>query len=139
MQPFAADPHHADRRLRKIFGFDRAKILRQFGDSIDPKTNAYQVRLDVGRTDLRHFGDWGLYFAYRYPERDSVLDAFTDSVFHEGGTDAEGWVVGATYGLASNTWLNLRWFSTDAIDGPPLEHRYPYCRSECPFLGWGVQ
>ncbi len=104
----------------KNLGFDEEKIFRQFGDRIEPKTNAYQVRLDIGRPDLRHFGDWGAYFAYRYLERDSVLDAFTDSVFHEGGTDAQGWVIGATYAVATNTWFNLRWFSTDAIDGPPL-------------------
>lgn len=99
----------------KNLGFDSDKILREFGDRIQEKTNAYQVRIDVGRPDLKHFGDWNLYFAYRYLERDSVLDAFTDSVFHQGGTDAKGWVVGAQYGLATNTWLNLRWFSTDAI------------------------
>ena len=104
----------------KNLGFDQARILREFGDNISPKTNAYQVRLDVGRAEMRRFMDWSVYFAYRYLERDAVLDAFTDSVFHQGGTDAKGWVLGAQYGLASNTWANLRWFSTDAIDGPPL-------------------
>jgi hypothetical protein len=104
----------------KNLGFDENKIFREFGDRIAPKTNAYQVRIDVGRPELKHFNDWSVYFAYRYLERDAVLDAFTDSVFHQGGTDAKGWVVGAQYGLAKNTWLNLRWFSTDSIDGPPL-------------------
>lgn len=104
----------------KNFGFDRNKIYREFGEDIAPKTNAYQVRLDVGRPELRRFNDWSMYFAYRYIERDAVLDAFTDSVFHQGGTDAKGWVLGAQYGLATNTWLNLRWFTTDAISGPPF-------------------
>lgn len=104
----------------KNLGFDRNKILREFGDDIAPRTNAYQVRLDVGRYELRRFQDWNMYFAYRYIQRDAVLDAFTDSVFHQGGTDAKGWVVGTQFGLATNTWLNMRWFSTEAIDGPPL-------------------
>jgi hypothetical protein len=47
-----------------------------------------------------------------------VLDAFTDSMFHQGGTNAKGWVLGVQYGLAKNTWMDLRWFSADAIDGP---------------------
>jgi hypothetical protein len=44
------------------------------------------------------------------------LDAYTDGIFHQGGTNAKGWILGANYGIAKNTWLNLRWFSTDAID-----------------------
>lgn len=101
------------------YGFNQKRILQEFGDSITPKVDAFQVRLDVGRTELKRFKDWNMYFAYRYLERDAVLDAFTDSVFHQGGTDTKGWVVGAQYGLAYNTWLNLRWFSTNAISGPP--------------------
>ncbi len=104
----------------KNLGFDQDKILREFGDSIQARTNAYQVRLDVGRKELNHFLDWNMYFAYRYIERDAVLDAFTDSVFHQGGTDAKGWVLGAQFGLATNTWLNFRWFSTNSINDPPL-------------------
>ena len=104
----------------KNLGFDRGRIYQQFGDDIAPRTTAFQARLDVGRTMLKHFNDWNAYFAYRYLERDAVLDAFTDSVFHQGGTDAKGWVLGVQYALAFNTWLNLRWFSTDSIDGPPL-------------------
>jgi len=104
----------------KNFGFNENYIKREFGDTITPKTLAWQVRLDVGRTDMRRLNDWGLFFAYRYLERDAILDAFTDNVFHQGGTDAKGWMIGAQYGLATNTWLNLRWFNTDAIEGPPL-------------------
>jgi hypothetical protein len=104
----------------KNLGFNRNKIQREFGDDIAEHTNAYQVRLDVGRPVLRHFLDWNVYFAYRYIERDAVLDAFTDSVFHQGGTDAKGWVLGTQVGLMTNTWLNLRWFSTDSISDAPL-------------------
>lgn len=107
----------------KNLGFNRQRILSEFGNSfastdLQERTNAYQARIDIGHPEIKRFGNWSVNLAYRYVERDAVLDAFTDSVFHQGGTDAKGWVLGTQYGLAKNTWLNLRWFSTDAIDGP---------------------
>ena len=53
-------------------------------------------------------------------ERDAVLDAFNDSDFHRGGTDAEGYSIGGELGLLKNTWARLRYLSADEIDGPPL-------------------
>ncbi|MDP2903096.1 MAG: putative porin [Methylovulum sp.] len=70
---------------------------------------------------MKRFKDWSAIFAYRYIQRDAVLDAFTDTIFHQGGTDAKGWIIGGNYGLAKNTWLMFRWFSTESIDGPPLD------------------
>jgi len=84
-------------------------------------TNAFQVRLDVGNAEINYANDWNLLLAYRYLERDALLDAFTDTIFHQGGTDAKGWMVGGSYGVAKNTSLMLRWFTTEAIDGPPLD------------------
>jgi hypothetical protein len=107
----------------KNFGYDAARIEREFpgllADNRD-KTNAFQIRLDVGDPDIRRFMAWNVFLAYRYVERDAVLDAFTESLFHGGGTDAKGWWIGGSYGLARNTWVNLRWSSTDSIDGPKL-------------------
>ena len=124
-------PHHvmltAD--YAKNFGFNQNYIRREFGDTITPQTNAYQVRLDVGRPEIRRFNDWSAYFAYRYLERDAVLDAFTDSVFHQGGTNAKGWVLGVQYGLLPNAWVNVRWFSTDIItpnSDPNTGEKFPY-------------
>ncbi len=99
-------------------GFNQQQIYAQFHKNIAPRTSAFQVRLDVGRQQIMRFGDWNMNFAYRYIQRDAVLDAFTDSQFHNGGTDAKGWVVGTQYGLAKNTWVNMQWYSTEAIDGP---------------------
>lgn len=101
----------------KNLGFNQQKILAEFHQNITPRTTAYQVRIDVGYPQVARFGDWNVNLAYRYLERDAVLDAFTDSIFHLGGTDARGWVIGTQYAVAKNTWLNLRWFSTDSIDG----------------------
>lgn len=122
------DPVHVMLTLdyAKNLGYDEARIRREFGDRLAPgtslagKTNAFQIRLDVGDQDVVKFNDWNLFWAYRYVERDAVLDAFTESLFHAGGTDAKGWWIGANYGLAKNTWLNLRWSSSNTIDGPPL-------------------
>lgn len=101
-------------------GFDRAGILRRTGTDISPRTSAYQLRLDVGSPRIRRLRDWNLFLNYKYLERDAVLDAYTDSDFHLGGTDAKGWSVGGNYGIADNTWLTAKWTSTEAIDGPPF-------------------
>ncbi|MEI7840394.1 MAG: putative porin [Methylococcaceae bacterium] len=100
----------------KNIGFNQNRIAKEFKQTITPQTNAYQVRLDVGDQEIKRFNDWNTFIAYRYLERDAVLDAYTDSVFHQGGTNAKGWILGANYGIAKNTWLNLRWFSTDSIE-----------------------
>lgn len=102
-------------------GFDQNEILSRTGLDIEPRTQAYQVRVDVGRPEINRFGDWNVWMAYKYLQRDSVLDAFTDSNFHLAGTDAQGWSLGVNYGIARNTWANLRWMSTAAIDGPPFD------------------
>lgn len=113
----------------KNLGYDANRIAHDFpgfftgGSGADNKdrTHAFQVRLDLGHPEIKHFKDWGAIFSYRYVQRDAILDAFTDSIFHQGGTDSKGWMIGGTYGLARNTWLMFRWFSTESIDGPPLD------------------
>ena len=52
-------------------------------------------------------------------QRDAVIDAWTDADFHEGGTNAAGYYVWASFGLVKNTWLRLRYMSANEIDGPP--------------------
>lgn len=111
----------------KNVGFDARDIRRRssltsFGivNYADQKdhTTAWQMRLDVGRPEIKKLHDWNMTFAYKYLERDAVLDAYTDSDFHLGGTNAKGWVFGASYGIAHNTWLNARWMTADQIEGP---------------------
>jgi hypothetical protein len=113
----------------KNVGFDGKDILRRAAPlggvagivnygNIRDHTNAWQVRLDVGRPEIKKLHDWNMTFAYKYLERDAVLDAYTDSDFHLGGTNAKGWVFGASYGIAHNTWLNARWMTADQIEGP---------------------
>lgn len=100
-------------------GFDRTEILQRTGRDIEPQTKGYQAQLTVGHPVIKKSGEWQVFSAYKYLERDAVLDAFTDSDFHLGGTDAKGYILGANYGVDKNTWLSLRWLSADEIAGPP--------------------
>ncbi|MDD4914167.1 MAG: putative porin [Methylococcales bacterium] len=110
--------------VAKNLGYNQQQILSQFSNGLvnysnsAPRTLAYQARIDIGHPRIARSGDWNFSFAYRYVQRDAVLDAFTDSIFHNGGTNAKGWVMAAQYGLAKNTWMNMHWYSTNAIDGP---------------------
>lgn len=109
----------------KNIGFDRDEVLQRTGGLVyvgplEDDTTGYQLKLAIGRPALERRGDWQVYTAYKHLERDAVLDAFTDSDFHLGGTDAKGWIVGGAYALAENTWLNVRYLSANEISGPPL-------------------
>jgi len=80
---------------------------------------AYQARLTFGYPNVRERGDWNLGVAYRYLESDSVVDAFTDSDFHLGGTNAKGYVFGGTLGIGHNVNLTGRWLSATEVSGLP--------------------
>jgi len=100
-------------------GFDRDDIIARTGlSSLEEEIDGYQVRLTIGypKISLRH--EWQAFVGYRYLEADAVLDAFTDSDFHLGGTNHKGFMIGGSYGLDKNTWLSARWMSSDAISTP---------------------
>jgi len=63
---------------------------------------------------------WNVSVGYKYLEPDAVPDAFTDSDFHLGGTNARGFIVGGSLGLFDNTWLTARWLSANEVYGPPM-------------------
>jgi hypothetical protein len=100
-------------------GFNRNEIMRRTGivSGLVPAENvdAYQVRLDVGMPTTEKLHDWQAFAAYKHIEADSVVDMFTDSDFYQGGTNVKGWILGGSYGLGKNTWLQARWFSADEI------------------------
>lgn len=90
------------------------------GSEYSPRTKGYQARLTVGSAQIARLGDWQVSGAYKYLERDAVVDGLTDQDFHLGGTDAKGWILGFSYGIARNAWIRTRWLSASEIDGPPL-------------------
>ena len=107
-------------------GFDESEILQRLGGesaaipSLNRDTDARQVKLTIGRPVVERGGEWQLSFAHKSIGGNAVLDAFTDSDFHLGGTDARGWILGGAWGLALNTWVSVRYISTDEIHGAPL-------------------
>ncbi len=84
------------------------------------RTEGYLLRLSIGWPKTLERRSWKAFLTYRYLERDAVLDAFTDSDFHLGGTNAKGWILGGSYSINEYTWLKLRYLTADEIDGPPL-------------------
>lgn len=101
-------------------GFDRQEIYNRTGRLYDKETDAYQVKLIVGMPDVANRHDWQVFGAYKRIEADAVMDAFTDSDFNLGGTNAKGTILGGSYGLDKNTWFTARWYSTREVSGLPL-------------------
>jgi hypothetical protein len=102
----------------KNIGFNADSVRRLTGTNVSEQTDSWQVRVDFGWPKVTHAGEWNVFSFYKYVEADAVLDAYTDSDFHLGGTNAKGWVIGANYGLMKNVWATGRWLSTDVINGP---------------------
>ncbi|MGD7037021.1 putative porin [Methylotuvimicrobium buryatense] len=110
----------------KNIGFDSEKVAaaRVLGGAlgsgaVDEQTTAWQLRADLGWLRVDKKGNWSTFVAYKRVERDAVVDAFSDSDFHLGGTNAKGWILGANYALLNNVWLTSRWLTAEAITGPP--------------------
>ncbi|MCQ8103519.1 putative porin [Methylomonas sp. SURF-2] len=103
----------------KNIGFNSAEVSRLFGSTVDDQTSAWQLRLDYGWQVAERPGHWNVFAAYKYVERDAVLDGLNDSDFHLGGTNNKGWFIGGNYGLMKNVWLTGRWLTADVITGPP--------------------
>lgn len=101
-------------------GFDEGEVEQRTGVAVSPEVNAYRLEFRVGNPKLNRLGAWRAFVAYNYLERDAILDAFSDSEFHQGGTDAEGYIIGGDLGLTRNTSARLRYLSANEIDGPPF-------------------
>jgi hypothetical protein len=101
-------------------GFKADEILQRTGYAVKKQVTGWQSRLTVGYPNLARRHAWQASVGYRYVQRDAVLDAFTDSDFHLGGTDAKGFVVGGRYAIEPNTAISVRWLSAKQIDGVAL-------------------
>mgnify|MGYP001824894067 FL=1 len=89
-------------------------------DPENAETTGYMLKVTLGWPNVLLRDTWQTFFAFKHLERDAVPDAFTDSDFHLGGTNAEGWIIGGSYSLIDNTYLKVRYLSADEIVGPPL-------------------
>jgi hypothetical protein len=101
-------------------GFNHDEILARTGLDLLKRTHGLQGRILFGDTSFVERYAWQGYVGYRRVEADAVVDAFTDSDFRLGGTNATGYYLGARYAFAPNTTFGVRWFSGRQIDGPPL-------------------
>ncbi len=101
-------------------GFDRDEVSQRVGLDVEPQTRAYLIRASFGNAEVAKRGEWQVYAGYKRVERDSVLDAFTDSDFRLGGTDAKGYIFGGSYGVGKNTAASVRLLSGDSVSGAPL-------------------
>ena len=100
-------------------GYDRDRVIQVTGnDNPVEDTDGYMVGATVGYPRIVNFGEWNIGLKYKYLGADAVLDAFTDSDFHLGGTNAKGWILKGEVGLYRNVWLTSRWLSSDEIKGP---------------------
>jgi hypothetical protein len=102
-------------------GFDMTDVAQRActanGCSIAGDIDGYQAGVAVGYPTIQDFGQWKAYLYYKFLGADAVVDAYTDTDFHLGGTDAKGWIFGADLGLAKNTWLTARWLTANEIHG----------------------
>jgi Putative porin len=102
------------------FGYDTNSVSFNVGHYVAPRTHGYQGEVSFGDPTTLIGGAWRGTIGYRYLQRDAVIDAFTDSDFHWGGTDATGYYLVGDVGLAKSVWLRVRYMSSNAIDGPHL-------------------
>ena len=78
----------------------------------------YILRGEIGQLDIHKRWDWNVMLAYKYEETDATLDSINDADFHLGGTNARGYILTSSLGVARDTFLSLRWFSAQSISGP---------------------
>ena len=78
---------------------------------------AYTIYGTFGSRTIRDWGDFNLQAGYRYIESDATLDAFTDDLFHNGGTNAKGYYLTGTLGVTRGLTLAGRWLSSNEISG----------------------
>jgi hypothetical protein len=99
--------------------FDLDDVRRRSGlPTLDLKdqTTGLQLRSRFGTPQLGERGDWNFLLALRRFERDAWIDGFTDTTWHLGGTNYQGWQLIGNYAFDRRTWLSLRVTSTRNLD-----------------------
>lgn len=92
----------------------------QPGSKLATGPNAYMAKVVYGNLNPYRWGQWSVTGGYKRLEADAVLDGYTDSDFHLGGTNAKGYFVNASVGVFNGANLEFRWFSANEVAGPPL-------------------
>ena len=82
---------------------------------------AWNFGVQFGKPAFEKRGDWNASFGYRFVESDALIDAFTNSNFGLGGTNVEGFTVGAGVALHPRINMEIRWMGASEIAGPALK------------------
>ena len=120
----------------KNLAYNRAQVLSRtpvtnLGSVPNPNTSlypyqgsdtGYMMKVTVGPLDIQKKNEWNVYFGYKYIGSDAVVDAFNDSNFHLGGTNAKGFFTGVDYGVAKGAYLAARWYSAREVSGQPYRN-----------------
>lgn len=111
----------------KMFARAQGGIVNNFGGTggtseadFQSGGNAYNLQATFGKPSPSLRGDWNVLVGYKRIEPDALPDGFNDSSFHQGGTNAKGYFLGASYAIDKNAWLTGRWSATKQVFGPPL-------------------
>jgi hypothetical protein len=99
-------------------GYNATDVLLLTGINQAKRNIGDQAELVYGHETAAFPGHWRAIFGYRYLQRDAVMDGWTDSDFHLGGTNARGYYFAGEYGFAQGVWVRLKYWGTNTIDGP---------------------
>jgi hypothetical protein len=124
--------------------FDRSRVAQLYGLNFGGTTaaanstfaggnTAYAVRVAVGHLELEKAWDWNSEVTYKYLASDSVIDAFADSHFHLGGTNAKGYQLRSNLALAKDFWMSAELDSTNAASGPSYSVNTVYLEMNAKF------
>jgi hypothetical protein len=106
-----------DAQIKKL-----APVTNSSKGFFDGGDSGYQIQALFGQPKPTETGQWNVSAGYRYLESDAVLDAFTDSDFHMGGTNAKGFFVSGNIAFTHNASVGLRYLSSDSISGAPFSN-----------------
>jgi hypothetical protein len=99
--------------------FDVAEIEQRAGvplADLAERNTGMQAKVLLGMPQLDESGQWQIFGAWRRFERDAWIDGFTDTTWHVGGTNYQGWQFGGQYAFDRRTSLALRLTSTRNLD-----------------------
>ncbi len=99
-------------------GYNVLDVLERSGIDQAKRNTGSQEELTFGDQNFALPRHWRAIVGYRYLQRDAVMDGWTDSDFHLGGTNARGYYLAGEYGFAPGAWVRLKYWATNVIDGP---------------------
>lgn len=100
-------------------GWNNADIVRRSSSAASDlveMTRGYQLKASFGSPRLQEPGEWSTFLTWRKFERDAWVDAFTDTTWHQGGTNYKGFSLGGQYAFDRKAAVGLRYTSTSNLE-----------------------